>query len=488
MKKITSALGLALMFMFSKNTMAQSASILYFNDAHEITPVPHQNHTKGGVARLKSLVDEVKKRQPTLTIFGGDLAGGTLFGKVYKGFPIVEAFNKIPVDIANFGQHEFDFGLENAHNLVKKSKFPWITSNITHRNGKTIFNAPKYKTLNINGIKVGFIGLTGKVNTSSPGEDLMEQDYLASAKEAISQLNKENPDYIIAITQMPLEENQKLLASFPEIKMALTEETSEHITRIEYINNQYIIATIGNMGSVAEIQLNKENNTISSAIKMHYLGEKIPHHKELEALAATYQSEMEQKLSEKITTLPNDLERGSHRQAESVLGNLIADAYKSFFKTDFGMMNSGGIRTEKLDKSVTLKGIYSVLPFDNKVGVVELSGAEIVKLIEAGLKNYAVLGGEFVQVSGLSYRFSKPTNSKPAVLKEVLTNGKPIDYQRKYTITMPYYIIQGGGEYEPVPAPQIRKEQIATDTEPVIWYLKQNNTQIPSIEGRISAE
>lgn len=471
------------------NIRAQAVSILYFNDAHEIMPVSFQNHTKGGVARLKTLVDEVKKHHPTLTIFGGDLAGGTLFGKMYKGFPMVEAFNKIPIDIANFGQHEFDFGVKNAHSLMDKSQFDWITSNITHRNGQPIFNLPKYKVLNINGIKIGFIGLTDKVNTSLPGEDLAEKDYLIAAKEAITLLNMENPDYIIAVTQMPLKDNLKLLEAFPIIKLALTEDTSEQITRVEHIRNQYIISPIGNMGSVVEVQVQKEKDgNISSAIKIHYLDESIPQNPELEKIANNYQHQMEQTLAKNITVLPYDLDRGSHLQTESVIGNLITDAYQSYFKTDFAMMNAGGIRAEQLKKTVTLKEIYSILPFDNQVGVVELSGEEIKELIQTGLKNYTNLGGEFVQVSGLSYRLIKPSDSKSATLEEVWVNGKPIDSQKKYSIAMPSYIIQGGGEYTSVSPEKISNRQMIPYAEPLIWYLKKHRDLHPKLEGRISVK
>ena len=65
-------------------------------------------------------------------VFGGDLGGGTLFGGVFRGRPMVEAFNRIPVDLASFGQHDFDFGAEHARSLVARSRFTWFTSKVNH--------------------------------------------------------------------------------------------------------------------------------------------------------------------------------------------------------------------------------------------------------------------------------------------------------------------------------------------------------------------
>ena len=63
-------------------------------------------------------------------VFGGDLNGGLLFGAVYKGLTMVEAYNKIPIDLANFGQHDFDFGPDHTIKLIKKSDFLWISTNL----------------------------------------------------------------------------------------------------------------------------------------------------------------------------------------------------------------------------------------------------------------------------------------------------------------------------------------------------------------------
>jgi len=102
---------------------------LYFNDAHEISPVQDHLGSRGGVARIKTIVDKVRMQNAqTIVVFQLDLSGGTLFGAVYKGFPLVEAFNLLPLDIANFGQHDFDFGPAETKKLISASSFIRILS------------------------------------------------------------------------------------------------------------------------------------------------------------------------------------------------------------------------------------------------------------------------------------------------------------------------------------------------------------------------
>ena len=53
------------------------ATVLYFNDAHEISPVINQYGNRGGVARLKTVIDHVREEnKKTIVAFGGDLGGG----------------------------------------------------------------------------------------------------------------------------------------------------------------------------------------------------------------------------------------------------------------------------------------------------------------------------------------------------------------------------------------------------------------------------
>jgi 2',3'-cyclic-nucleotide 2'-phosphodiesterase (5'-nucleotidase family) len=74
----------------------RKATVLYFNDAHEISPVVNQYGDRGGVAWLKTIIDRVREENPkAIVTFGGDLGGGTLFGGVFQGFLIVQAFNEI---------------------------------------------------------------------------------------------------------------------------------------------------------------------------------------------------------------------------------------------------------------------------------------------------------------------------------------------------------------------------------------------------------
>ncbi|MDO5617022.1 MAG: hypothetical protein Q4G16_12570, partial [Cruoricaptor ignavus] len=217
------------------NAQKQNADIriLYFNDAHELNPVKTEVGNIGGVSRMKTVIDEVKKQSPdAIVIFGGDLGGGTLGGKLFRGSVMVESFNAFPVDYANFGQHEFDYGLGNAINLVEKSQFKWFTSNIVQQNGNSIPKTFPYIIHKKNGKTIGIIGITDKISTTKPSAGVKQLDLIESAKTAIKALGK--VDVLVAVTQMAMPLNQELIDACPEINLVLSEETSQYKTQVDY--------------------------------------------------------------------------------------------------------------------------------------------------------------------------------------------------------------------------------------------------------------
>lgn len=222
--KFLTALGLLLAGV----SQAASVSILYFNDAHEIAPV--DNGARGGAARLATIVQRVRAQQPnTLVVFGGDLAGGTVFGE-FKGEPMIKALNLIGVNLANFGQHEFDFGPEQTRKLVSASKFPWITSNLTDKSGQPFDNLQTHWIKKFDDLKVGFFGLTTAMETTNGGPDVLQAPMMEAAKREVAALQAQKVNFIIAVTQQPLADDLKLVAEVPGIDAVLSEEESETVT------------------------------------------------------------------------------------------------------------------------------------------------------------------------------------------------------------------------------------------------------------------
>ncbi|MGX1191859.1 bifunctional metallophosphatase/5'-nucleotidase [Metabacillus sp. SLBN-84] len=471
----------------------RKATVLYFNDAHEISPVVNKLGDRGGVARLKTAIDRVRsENKHTAVAFGGDLGGGTLFGAVYQGFPMVEAFNAIGIDLANFGQHDFDFGSDVTKKLVEQSDFEWMSSNLTDKEGKPFADVPTYKVINKQGVKIGVISLTDDMNTTSSDGKVVQQDLIQSAKHAVGKMKEtKKVDAVIALTQESLKKDEQLLAAVPEINAVFTEEQAEEQSFIhEYKNNRYILAPEGNLGSMIRLDITKDGKEIQLKPSVIEVDHTVPQDPELKELADYYQNKLEEELGKPIAKLETPLIYGDNhetRYQETNIGNFVADSYRSFYNADIGMMNGGGIRTSIPAGEFTLRDAYSILPFQNKVILADVKGETIKAALENGVSRVENLGGGFMQVSGMTYSYNpaKPVGSR---VETISVNNEPIDMQKTYKVAMLNYVFNGGDGYTMFKDSQllVDEQSARTDAEVLIEYTKDLGVIDVGTEGRIS--
>lgn len=487
---------LLLSFLLISSLVAaqEKATLLYFNDSHMIYPVVDKHGERGGVARAKTIVDSIKKENKnTVVLQGGDLGGGVLFGAVYHGFPMIEAFNKMPIDISNFGQHEFDFGVTEARNLVNKSKFQWISTNLKESSGKPFNNSKEYIIKKIGDFKVGFLGTTDGMETTIQTTEIYQEDIIKSIGENLEKLKKEKVDFIVLLTQSEPELNIEILEKYPEINAVLAEEKSEKYNFVTYVGEKPIVSPQGNMGSIVKIDIFKnKDGKIKQSLEFLPVDSSVPSDKEMLKLEEFYKEKLDRDLGTVIAKNNVKLDSGfgeNHhaRYEESNIGNLIADAYKNHFNTEIAFMNGGGIRANIESGDFRLRDAISILPFSNKVGAFKYSGKTIVEALEHGVSSVDKKAGRFLQVAGMEYSYN-PKDEVGSRVSNVTVNNKPIELETIYTVALPLYIKNGGDGF------QMLKNTVGTveidsekniDSDIFIDYVKKIKVLNPKLEGRI---
>ena len=406
----------------------EAVKILYFNDAHEPDMVSTEGGLLGGVSRMKSVVDSIRQSSPdALLLFGGDLGGGTLAGKLYRGSIMVDFLSEIGVDYANYGQHDFDYGLDNTQALTRRSKFTWISSNTLTTEGSPIDGSVPFVIHRIGSTSIGIIGLVDKVDTSSPRSGITQRDIMDCAKSAIGHLS--GVDYIIAITQMNSELNEQLLKECPEVDLVLGEETSQYITNAHFVGDKMIIDGCGNMGHLVEVSLRGEQG--SQAISVHPISTAVKPDERLERRVHAINKEIASRLGVRLGTVPLNHIRTRHQ-----IGEMVAGIFREHYGTDMALVQSGGIRADLTDGDITLRDIYSVLPYENRIIPVRLPGRSIRRLIEK-----AVNDGAEAALAGVEV-----TSSDEGLI--IYVNGVRLDDSRDYTIALSEYVTSGGGGFD----------------------------------------
>ena len=136
---------------------AEDIVILYTNDVHTYIDGALSYDVLAGLkAQLKEVYGNV------LLVDAGDAVQGTAFGSMDKGATIVQLMNAAGYDVATLGNHEFDYGMDGAMNVIDWAEYPYVSCNFYHEangvKGETVL--PAYELVEIGGRKIAFVGIT----------------------------------------------------------------------------------------------------------------------------------------------------------------------------------------------------------------------------------------------------------------------------------------------------------------------------------------
>ena len=180
---------------------------------------------------------------------------------------------------------------------------------------------------------------------------------------------------------------------------------------------------------------------------------------------------------------------------ESTLANLVTDILRTATPgADFAVINSGGLRADLTGPDVTFGNMFEILPFDNFVAILRLTGAEVREMMRLG-----TLGRQgLLQVSGLKVVLDRsrdanlPLDQRDFVVSLTKSDGTPLDPEKIYTVVSTDFIAAGGDGLMPlvrsVGTERIQVQQDRQLRELVIRNLEnasRNGPLVPRREGRI---
>jgi 2',3'-cyclic-nucleotide 2'-phosphodiesterase (5'-nucleotidase family) len=128
---------------------------------------------------------------------------------------------------------------------------------------------------------------------------------------------------------------------------------------------------------------------------------------------------------------------------ESAVGDLVADAMRLKVGADVALQNSGGLRADLPEGTITRGHIYEVMPFDNTIFVMDLTGAELKLALEQGLRRDRV-----TQVSGIRWSFDPARPPLERVVSLTLADGSPVEDRKSYRVACNNFMATGGDEYD----------------------------------------
>lgn len=507
--------------LHNKDKSNYTLTIMHTNDTHA-----HLDN----VARRITAIKQVREAHPSsLLLDAGDVFSGTLYFNKYEGLADLEFMNLAGYDAMTFGNHEFDKGTATLANFVKGAEFPFVSANVDFKQdgninpyfNDEIKNNPKrngeiYKGIikKVNGERIGIFGLTTAetVDISSPGPDVVFQNYLEEAKQAVKSFKEKGVNKIIALTHIGYDDgggdNDLTLAkevdgidvivgghTHTKLDQPVVVEAGKEPTVIVQANeySKYL--------GTLDVQFDKKGKIVNFGGKLVDLSQVPEDPEAAQILETKYKPavvEMQKTVIGKTTV---DLIGGNPpaRTAETNLGNLITDGMLAKAKTInsetvIAFQNGGGIRATVPAGNITLANVFEIMPFGNSLGIMKLTGAEIKEALEISVKDVPKAFGGFLQVSGLKFTYdsSQPVGQrvKSIDVKEDGVNYVPLAPNKTYVVATNTFTAKGGDGFTAF-AKAYSEGRVSepgyVDWETFTEYVsaQEDKTVSPSLEGRI---
>jgi 5'-nucleotidase len=447
------------------------------------------------LARVATLKKQIIAKQPnSLFLFSGDTISPSVASRTFKGKQMIAAWNALGLDYATLGNHEFDFGPEVLVQRITDSKFKWICANITDKTtGKPFDNIDRYVIRNVGGVNVGIFGLitpdTLRSSHTGPNVDIL--DPCKTAQQLVPEMRAHGAQVIIALTHLTMFQDKQVARCVP---LDLIVGGHEHVV-LQSVSGG---APILKAGSDA-VNLGRIDITYSDAAKkvesidwqLLPVNNKIQDDPAVAAVVNEYEGQLKAELDVPVgeTTVELDATQLSNQTEETNLGDFIGDAYRADNGAEIALFNGGSVRsnTKYAPGKLTRRDVLSILPFENPIVKLEVSGAVVRQALEHGVATVGTkAGGRFPQVSGMSFSYDarKPPGSR---VSDVLVNGKPLDDSRNYTLTTNGYITTGGDGYTMFKNAKylLNEEDGNSESVALLNAITKAKVISPQVQGRI---
>ncbi len=412
-------------------------TILYTNDVHTYIDKQAPELTYAAIAALKQSYQNAGKK--VLLVDAGDHVQGTAYGSMDEGASIIELMNAAGYDAATPGNHEFDYGMDRAKELMRDADFPYLSCNwVDLRTNLRVL--PEIKVFVRGGVRIAFVGITTpETFTKSTPAYFMNK---AQTKYIYDILGGEDGQKLYSAVQKAVDKAKCLadvviglghLGVDPSSSLWTSEEVIAHTTGFDafidghshtVMENKQVadasgrLVTLTQTGSyfanVGEMTI-APDGTISTRLVSTYDQEDPA----VAAEQAAWVSSVDEMLGEKIAVADTkfyitDPATGKRRirSGETNLGDFVADGIYTYFNEveqlhcDIAIMNGGGIRSDEDAGYWTFKTCKQVSPFGNVACLMSVTGQQIQDALEFAARFAGAEGkenGGFLQVAGATY-------------------------------------------------------------------------------------
>jgi 2',3'-cyclic-nucleotide 2'-phosphodiesterase (5'-nucleotidase family) len=506
--------------------------LLTVSDWHgQLTPLGSGSSATGGAAVLKAYFDQARAENPnTLTFMAGDSFGATPpISSFFGDEPAVQTQNMMGVSADTFGNHSFDRGVDHLQHLIDLADFPYVAANLSNLKAN-LKHVDEMEIFKVDGIKVAVIGIVNEEAPTlvAPGSlgTMQVTDSIDAANAWAAEARKRGAEVVVVLTHKGIRGFDggnafgELVDFANGVDPNLIDVIEGDHTDFQYSADHNGILVVENKSkgaTFAKIQLTVDRDgavTSKSATFVVPLASAVTPDPAIQAYIDDLTTQLAPILGTVIggstVAVPraDSCGQGAGRTCESLVGDVVTDALRSTYGTDFAITNSGGLRADLTCPGagaagfcpggitpppypITRGSVLGVLPFGNVSTTLSVSGAELKAFLENGVGPMPAVDGRFPQVSGLCFTYDISAAVGYRVTGAVRQaedgscTGAAVDLTTgsTYSLAINDFMAAGGDGYPNVLSKSTTRNIMDAD---VADYVAAQSPLSPSLQGRIT--
>lgn len=386
-----------------------------------------------------------------LLVSSGDNWAGPAISSYFQGEPTVEAFNLMGYQASAIGNHEFDWGQDVLKKRLGEAQYKPLAANIRLAStGVAPDYVQRYVIVPVQGVNVGLIGVTTPmtVTATTPKNvaNLVFDNIRDTLNTVIPEVRTAGAEVVIVLAH---EEQGSMvfvadtMTAHADLILAghghnLAHETAKDGTTVACAGANWMSYTVTKLTydrSQARVtEATTEERTVAySAADLN----PVTPDPAIASLVDGWQSQLDALLGETIGYTASGMAYPSW-----AMGNWACDAWLAAVPdADVAVQNFGGLRQPVAQGSITKQTVFDVMPFENRLIQVQVTGAQLLENIKMAATSSVEFGGGYPAVGGM--RFTGGGDS----LAITLDGGVPLDLNKTYKVLINDYMYGGGNNY-----------------------------------------
>ena len=390
--------------------------VLYTSDEHGWIEGSDDSDSAAELRGLWAEREGLGTNDNLLILSGGDMWTGPAISTWAEGASTVDVMNTMGYHAAALGNHEFDFGTDVLEQRAGEAQFPFLAANLVERStGDIPAFARPYTILDVADVRVGVIGLayqqTSQIVRRAFVEPFAFTDYEPALRRSVPEVRAAGADVVLVISHLCPRESGGLVELARELGVSMIGggHCESGVARV--VRGVATVESGGRFASYARVAIAVGPDgevRVSSVDLIRNAGGRPD--QAVQAVVDRWRSEADAVLVETIGYSSRTVRRSDQ------LYRFILSSWLRFVPADVALSNRGGFRQAIPAGPIRVETILGVLPFENEIVRVELTGRELLDVIAAndpavvGVQNiapdelYRVLVNDYMYEGGDRYR------------------------------------------------------------------------------------